>query len=116
MLTFSLIVVRSAKVEAMLAFYSALGMTWQPEQHGSGPVHHSCSLGEMTMEIYPPKDDAEPDAATMIGFKVDSLDDTLANLARLGFEPKSPPKTSDWGRWVNVVDPDGRVVQLTEKM
>ncbi|HVF85265.1 MAG TPA: VOC family protein [Abditibacteriaceae bacterium] len=111
----SLVVIRSSKVEAALAFYSALGMTWQPEQHGSGPIHHSCTLGETTMEVYPLKANTEQlDTATMIGFKVDSLDHTLAILARLGLIPKSSPKTSNWGRWVNIVDPDGRIVQLSE--
>ena len=30
------------------------------------------------------------------------------------YAPKSAPKVAPWGRWTNVVDPDGRVVQLNE--
>ncbi len=118
MISFSLIVVRAAKVEAALSFYSALGLTFVQEQHGSGPIHHSCTLGNVTMEIYPLKAGAEfqPDTSTMIGFGVASLDETLADLAKLGVAPKSAPKNSEWGLWVNVIDPDNRVVQLHEKI
>jgi hypothetical protein len=50
----------------------------------------------------------------MIGFRVASLETALAALQVLGVTPQSAPHVSEWGRWLNVVDPDGRVVQLTE--
>ena len=114
--TASLIVIRAAAIEAALAFYQALGLSFTPEQHGSGPQHYSCALGDLIFEIYPLQSGApEFTDSTMLGFHVASLDETLAALHKLGIEPKFPPKTAEWGRFVNLSDPDGRTVQLTEK-
>ncbi len=110
---FSLLVVRTADIEAALAFYRALGLSFVQEQHGAGPQHYSCDLGGLIFEIYPTRA-GETSDLTMIGFAVSSLDETLANLRALGVEPISPPKTASWGRFVNVKYGDGRVVQLTE--
>jgi lactoylglutathione lyase len=114
----SLIVIRSLNIEEALSFYSALGLSFVQEQHGSGPVHYSCELNGVVLEIYPVQTDAvpEPKAASlnMLGFRVTSLDDTLAKLQALGIEPKASPKDAEWGRWVNVSDPDGRLIQLNQ--
>jgi lactoylglutathione lyase len=114
----SLIVIRSSNVEAAISFYRALGLSFVREQHGSGPVHYSCELSGVVLEIYPAQSDtvAESKAAgsTMLGFKVASIDDTLAKLQALGFEPNAAPKDAEWGRWANVTDPSGRSVQLNQ--
>lgn len=118
--TLSLAVIRAADVNASLAFYSALGLNFVPEQHGTGPVHHSCALGGVVLEIYPGQEGTAPEpragGATMLGFEVTSLDEVLASLQALGIEPKSPPKEADWGRWINVTDPDGRVIQINQPL
>jgi len=115
---FSLVVIRSSNLEAALSFYGALGLSFVQEQHGSGPVHYSCDMGGVVLEIYPGQPGAAPEpktaGSTMLGFSVASLDDILEKLRELGIEPKTGPKDSSWGRWVNVVDPDGRVVQLNQ--
>lgn len=113
----SLIVIRAANMEASLAFYHALGIAFVQEQHGSGPVHYSCDFGGLVLELYPNKASSLQESnshTTMLGFKVPSLDSTLAELLKLGVEPKSAPKESEWGRWVNVTDPSGRTVQINE--
>lgn len=120
MASFSLVVIRTAQLETALSFYGALGLSFVEEQHGAGPVHYSCDLGGMVLEIYPGQEGVAPDAksggATMLGFTVDSLDLVLAELKELGVEPKSAPKDAEWGRWVNVTDPDGRIVQLDQPL
>jgi lactoylglutathione lyase len=116
--SFSLIVIRSFNLEAALSFYGALGLRFVQEQHGSGSVHYSSELSGVVLEIYPAQAGAvpEPKAAglNMLGFRVTSLDDTLAKLQALGIEPKAAPKDAEWGRWVNVRDPDGCLVQLNQ--
>jgi lactoylglutathione lyase len=116
--SFSFIVIRSFNLEGALSFYGALGLRFVQEQHGSGPVHYSSELNGVMLEIYPAQAGAifEPKAAglNMLGFRVTSLDDTLAKLQALGIEPKSAPKDAEWGRWVNVSDPDGCLVQLNQ--
>jgi predicted enzyme related to lactoylglutathione lyase len=113
----SLVVIRAADIEASLAFYRALGIAFAQEQHGSGPVHYSCNFGELVLELYPNKTSSRQESSThttMLGFKVASLENTLAELQNLGIEPKAAPKASEWGRWVNVTDPSGRTVQINE--
>lgn len=116
--TFSLIVLRASDLEVALSFYRALGLDFEQEQHGSGPIHYSCELGGLVLEIYPGETGAAPEpkaaGATMIGFQVDSLDEALGALRELNIEPKSAPKDAPWGRWVNVTDPDGRLIQLNQ--
>lgn len=111
--TISLLVIRASDIEKSLAFYRALGLSFIREQHGAGPIHYSCESGGFVFEIYPARAEDSHDSR-MIGFKVESLDETLARLSELGIKPKSPPQTASWGRFINVVDCDGRVVQLTE--
>lgn len=113
----ALIVIRAADIEASLSFYRAIGVAFVEEQHDSGPVHYSCELGELVLELYPNKASSPQRSSThttMLGFKVASLESTLAELLKLGVEPKSAPKKSDWGRWVNVTDPSGCTVQIYE--
>ncbi len=114
----SLLVLRTATIGAMLSFYQALGMTFTQEQHGSGPVHYSSAIGELVIEIYPGEAGQAPDrkqgGATMTGFRVTDLDGVLSRLHALGVEPASPPKASEWGRRAVVLDPDGRVVELSQ--
>lgn len=113
--TASLLVIRASDIETALAFYRALGLTFAQEQHGAGPIHYSCDLDGFIFEIYPARV-GETNDSTMLGFKVESLDETLMALRKLGVEPKSSPKTASWGRFVNVKDCDGRTVQLTEEL
>lgn len=117
MTTFSLIVLRSAEPEVLLPFYNALGLDFEREQHGKGPIHFSCTMGEVVLEIYPPKtgQSEETFAAPMLGFRVDSLENALEKLRELGAIVNGEIKVSEWGRWCNVVDFDGRSVQLMEK-
>ena len=111
-----LIVIYAQNLEPSLAFYQAIGLSFVAEQHGSGPLHYACEYKNLVMELYPAKNpDDVSTHNTMIGFKVDSIEETLSTLRSLGTQPKSPPKDSSWGRWVNVIDPDGRTVQLVEK-
>jgi hypothetical protein len=114
----SLIVIRSADVEAAIAFYNALGLTFVWEQHGTGPAHYSSQIGEVVLEIYPSSSATMSESAasgdTMLGFRVASLETVLSQLRQLNVEPESPPIDSEWGRWVNVKDPDGRTIQIVE--
>jgi lactoylglutathione lyase len=117
-ISLSLTVLRNSNLDACLAFYGALGLTFQQEQHGSGPIYYSCELGPTVVEIYPGAPGAAPGrkhgGATMLGFAVQSLDAVLDALRLLGVEPTAPPKASAWGRRVLVIDPDGRAIDLSE--
>jgi hypothetical protein len=49
----SLIVIRATDIEETMGFYRAIGLAFQEEQHGSGPLHYSCTLDGVVLEIYP---------------------------------------------------------------
>jgi catechol 2,3-dioxygenase-like lactoylglutathione lyase family enzyme len=106
-------------MEACLAFYRKLGLELVVEKHGQGPVHYSCSLENLVLEIYPGSAGLAPEpkvgGATMIGFSVNSLHDTLTALQDLSVKVLSPPMTALWGLRTVVLDPDGRAVELIER-
>lgn len=114
---FSLLVLRTADPEKLLPFYKAIGLQFIQEQHGSGPIHFSSTMGEVVLEIYPLKAGATAENLNMpmLGFRVDSLDQTMASLQAVGAKISGEPKTSEWGRWCNAFDIDGRTVQITER-
>src|SRR5690349_5415963 len=84
----SLLVLRTGKLEQTLAFYRALGLEFAQEQHGSGPIHYSAQIGGTVIEIYPGAEGVAPPrlngGATMLGFRVPSVDPTVAALLQCG--------------------------------
>ena len=107
-------------MDAMLGLYGALGLTFTQEQHGTGPIHHSCDMGGTVLEIYPGSEGGAPDrragGATSLGFRVSSVDATLSSLKQLGASVITPPKDSQWGRRAVVADPDGRAVEISQSI
>lgn len=118
MAALSLIVLRCVDLEVSRSFYAALGLCFEKEQHGNGPIHYSCRLGDLVLELYPGKPVSVSartvGGATMHGFRVDSLEAVLANLQIQRSEIIHPPSDSPWGRRAIVLDPDGRAVELTQ--
>jgi hypothetical protein len=94
----NLIVLRTATIEAMLTFYGALGLVFVQEQHGTGAVHYSTALGDVTMEIFPAEVgqalDRKAGGATMIGIRVESVDAVIETLQKISIQPLSPAKDS----------------------
>ena len=120
--TLNLLVLRAADVQASLRFYQALGLSFVQEQHGTGPVHFSCELGAMVIEIYPARargggagaPDRRDAGATIVGFRVESLAAVIDALAREGAVVLTAPQDTPWGKRAVVSDPDGRAVELNE--
>lgn len=116
----NLIVLRTVDVEKSLAFYRALGLEFQQEQHGNGPVHYASIMRDIVIEIFPGKPGNAPErrhtGATMLGFQVENLDAIIETLKNQGAEILTSPQDSQWGRRAVVQDPDGRAVELSEKV
>jgi lactoylglutathione lyase len=117
--SFSLLVLRTADLDRSVRFYRALGLSLVQEQHGQGPIHYSCTLDTLVLELYPAKPGSAPDrlsgGATLLGFRVDSLSAVLQALQAESVRLLSPPvQTSGRARAV-VEDPDGRAVELREE-
>ena len=121
-ISLSFVVIRTINIESILSFYSALGMEFIEEQHGSSNlVHYACDLGNLVLEIYPyqatlvnSENKQRIGAESMLGFNVTSLEKTLYNLDKLGIKSKISSKVKNSERRASVTDPDGRIIHLTE--
>lgn len=111
----NLIVIRSLDIEKSRTFYEQIGLNFQPEQHGKGPVHYASVLkNDIVFEIYPSQKDVLEDESRL-GFKVDNLDQLIEALEVQNIEVLQKAKKTAWGYRAVVKDPDGRKVELVEK-
>jgi lactoylglutathione lyase len=109
----NLLVLKSENPESLARFYSAFGLSFVREKHGNGPVHHSSNAGGSVFEIYPCANANEKTTGTRIGFKVKSIDQTIAACPS-NVRVLSAPKQTPWGRRAVILDPEGHKVELME--
>ena len=64
-------------------------------------------------EIYPATDGAST-LGTRVGFRVPSVDDTVAALSDYSGAIVVAPRDSEWGRRAVLVDPDGHKVEQVQ--
>lgn len=105
----SLLVIRAADVERTVAFYRALGLSFERERHGSGPVHYAAQCGGTVFEVYPASPGESASASVRLGFCVPNVAEATANLVRAGGVLR-PGAT---GERAVVLDPMGNSVELT---
>jgi predicted enzyme related to lactoylglutathione lyase len=111
-----LLVIKTARMDPLRAFYECLGIPLADERHGTGPTHFAANVGETVFEVYPLTGGATvADSTTRLGFAVADLDRVLAALHSLGTSLLDPPRDTPWGRRAVVRDPDGRAVELSPK-
>ncbi|MEU8194010.1 glyoxalase/bleomycin resistance/dioxygenase family protein [Microbispora amethystogenes] len=92
----TLLVLYTGRMEECRAFYSALGIEFVQEQHGSGPQHYAAVLPDGTVfELYPATAKRRT-GAVRLGFNLDGTTVT---------PPLEP------GRHL-LTDPDGRTVEV----
>jgi lactoylglutathione lyase len=109
----NLVVIRSADLERAARFYSALGILFTRERHGSGPEHLAGVAGGVTLEIYPLGEGGEL-RGVRIGFRVASLPEVLDAAAAAGGSIVSAARESPWGHRAVVADPDGHRIELVQ--
>jgi catechol 2,3-dioxygenase-like lactoylglutathione lyase family enzyme len=106
----NLLVLRTAKLEDMRTFYSALGARFKKERHRDGPEHYAATLNDdFVLELYPAMDGAMPDAGLRLGLRVDDIGETLRSIGQ-----SAALHQTQWGLCALVRDPDGRTVELVE--
>jgi catechol 2,3-dioxygenase-like lactoylglutathione lyase family enzyme len=110
----NLLVLRARDPQALARFYEGLGLSFVRERHGKGPVHMACSTPGATFEIYPQTEDSAT-TGTRIGFAVDNVDASYANALGARANGLRSPADSAWGRRAVVKDPEGHIVELTER-
>ena len=108
----NLVVLRSPDIDRAASFYREMGLLFTRHSHGAGPVHYSSEVDGLVFEIYPLASASTPTVSTRIGFRVDSVDEIVPLLARLGAKIVTAPADSEWGRRAIVKDLDGHAVEL----
>jgi lactoylglutathione lyase len=112
----SLLVLKTNQAEQVKDFYQGLGVAFQEEKHGNGPIHFSATIQHTVIEIYPlPKTVQQADTTTRLGFRIENLDVTLQQVREKGGEIVSEAKQTEWGYAAIVKDPDGRSVELMQE-
>ncbi len=106
----NLLVLRTARLDELQKFYSALGARFECERHGNGPDHYAATLGDdFVLELYPCIDGAVPDPGLRLGVSVDSIGEVLRSIGQ-----SVAPRQTKWGLRALVRDPDGRTVELLQ--
>ena len=108
----NLVVLRSSDIDRAAAFYRQMGLLFTRHSHGSGPEHYSSEVAGLVFEIYPLAPKSQPTVGTRIGFRVDSVDEIVSQLAEIGAEIVTSPTDSEWGRRAVVKDLDGHSDEL----
>lgn len=114
------LVLYAASPAATAAFYRALGLELEHEDHGEGPVHFATEAGPVHFAIYPagasgraaPRRSA---GSLFPGFYVESLDDAVKALAAAQAPVLSSHEHMPWGCRVMAEDPDGRAVEVNQR-
>ena len=110
----NLLVLRARDPYALAHFYCSLGLAFQLEKHGSGPVHLSCETGGGLLEIYPCHKEHASTRAVRLGFTVDDLDARCIAVASNNGRLLRAPHLTQWGRRATIEDPEGHTVDLVE--
>lgn len=108
-----LLVIRTASMPALVAFYECLGLKPEYHSHGGSPMHYSANAGGTVIEIYPlAKGQELADKNLRIGFTITDFDAVIEKLQTAGTVFTSAPVQTAFGYCVVVIDPDGRKVEL----
>jgi catechol 2,3-dioxygenase-like lactoylglutathione lyase family enzyme len=110
-----LLVLKTRELDRLRNFYRLLGISFVPEQHGTGPLHYAGLVGGVVLELYPlPPGTAADEGLPRMGFSVADLAATLRLLESAGATVVSRPRQTEWELRAVVRDPDGRAVELYE--
>ena len=118
------LVLHTARLDEVVAFYEAIGITLEEERHDDGPVHWACELGPVHFAVFDGGTRSGGEAggspgrrvagATQFGFQVSDLGAAVDALRRVGAEILQEPEEVPWGHRAVIADPDGRPVELNQ--
>jgi predicted enzyme related to lactoylglutathione lyase len=111
----SLLVLRAEHPRELAAFYSLFGCQFKQEQHGKGPVHYACELGESVFEIYPRTPKGPPTNGVRLGIVVSDVASACDRAVRRQGRLISGPLHSADGPRATILDPEGHTLDLSQK-
>ncbi|MEX1080970.1 MAG: hypothetical protein WEC99_03030 [Halofilum sp. (in: g-proteobacteria)] len=114
MCSIELMVIRVSDLERSRAWYEALGLEFQPEQHGKGPLHYACVLGGTVFELYPASEKNPVSLGVRLGFSMQRIRERLVT-PRLAECVVQQPAIIEGRLRAVLVDPDGIKIEVAEK-
>jgi catechol 2,3-dioxygenase-like lactoylglutathione lyase family enzyme len=109
----NLVVIRVSDLERSREFYSTLGLDLTPEKHGSGPLHYSCEMNDLVVELYPTK--TRPTGGGRIGLRIARPNLAVDRLLSSGHlsERSVSLRREPRAEVLLVRDPDGNDIELS---
>jgi len=113
------VILWSRDVARVVAFYRAIGVPIEVEDHGDGVRHHAADFQGVHFAILDASAPGDArrrgeDGAVQVSFKVDDLGAVLDSLRALSAKIVIDRQPGPWGIRVVLEDPDGRPIQLTQ--
>jgi lactoylglutathione lyase len=108
-LKLNLIVLKSKDIDGTRSFFELLGLQFNEEKHGDGPLHYSSVIHDVVLEIYQGKSANEN---LTIGFCVNDLNDIKNRLPGFGADVITEPSPDK--PYLIIRDIDGRTIILTQ--
>jgi lactoylglutathione lyase len=114
------LVLFSAAMDDTVAFYRAIGLELDEEDHGDGPVHFATDVDGVHFAVFGAADPGHAPAwqhagSVFAGFYVASLADTVAAVQARGAPVLVEHQVRPWGCRAVVADPDGRPVEINQR-
>jgi predicted enzyme related to lactoylglutathione lyase len=114
------LVLFAARPAVTAAFYRALGLPLEDENHGEGPVHFATELGPVHFAIYPAEapgraTERRTGGSVFPGFYVESLDRVTEALTQSGTPVLTNHQEMPWGCRIVAEDPDGRAIEINQR-
>ena len=117
----SSLVLFTGDIEQARAFYRAVGLALDDEDHGDGPVHYATDISGVHFALFEagPGSGRAPQwrdtGSSFPGFYVASLDGTVATLTAQGATVLAAHEARDWGCRAVIEDPDGRPIEINQR-
>lgn len=110
------IIINTGHPEAMLQFYTRLGLEFECKQISKGGQCHKAFIGPVELTLYTVKETAgrkSPDL--QLTLRIANLDATVEDLNRIdGVQCLMDPTLLPDGKKAILLDPDGRAIELVE--
>jgi lactoylglutathione lyase len=110
----------SDQPERVIAFYRAVGVRFEEEDHGDGLLHAATDTGGVHLAIFAAERRGagagwRSSGSTFVGFNVGSLDSALASVRGIAGRVLVDHQVRPWGCRAVVEDPDGRAVEINQR-
>ena len=103
---------------ALVEFYKSIGIPFEEEDHGEGPIHYACDLNGAHIAIFESSEGKATErgvgGSSQIGFQVDNVDAIFDQALKAGAKSLIAPQERPWGKRAVFEDLDGRSIEINQ--